>query len=59
MPRLIKHQLDEESCMRIEVVDKCVGEVNLSEEVLEKNLECEVDSESSQEATFVKPEILV
>ena len=45
--------------MRVEVVDECVREVNLNKEILEKSLESEVDSEPSQEVTFVKPEILI
>ena len=46
MPPLMKHPLDKKFCMRMEVIDECVGEVSLSEEVLKKSLECKVNSES-------------
>ena len=59
MPRLMKYPIEEEFCMRVEVVDECVREVNLNKEILDKILESEVDSEPSQEVTFVKPEILM
>ena len=53
MPRLMKYPIDEEFCMRVEVIDECVREVNLNKEFVEKNLECETDSETSQESIFV------
>ena len=59
MPKLMKYPIEEEFCMRVEVVDECVREVNLNKEIIDKSLESEVDSEPSQEVTFVKPEILI
>ena len=53
MPRLMKYPIEEEFCIRVEVVDECVREVNLNKEFVEKNLECETDSETSQESIFV------
>ena len=59
MPRLMNYPIEEKFCMKVEVVDECVREVNLNKEILDKILESEVDSEPSQEVTFVKPEILM
>ena len=57
MSRLKKYPIEEEFFKRVEVVDECVREVNLNKEIIDKSLESEVNSEPSQEVTFVKPEI--
>ena len=59
MPRLMKYLIEEEFCMRVEVIDECVRDANLNKEILDKSLASKEDSEPSQEVTFVKPEILM
>ena len=59
MSKLMEHPMEDEMCMKVEVMDECAKEVSYKTEANKEVKVGDEDCESKQENTFTKHEILL
>ena len=59
MSKFIKHPMEDEMCMKVEVMDECVKEVSCKKKANKEVRVGDEDYESEQENTFTKHTILL
>ena len=56
---MMKYPFDNESCMRVKVIDECVEQFLSNENELKEGFTLEKKDEGELETNFVKPELLL